>query len=141
MQTADGRQRAEIGGTLKVTKGSDVTVVIRLRDPAGKNFGGRSPEVARVDLIRSEIGPRVADRDTDANPRARVEKRFTAREWTRDGETISIAWTLKNVTEPTYLRIRGTNQAEELEPAPDPAGEDAWSDLWFYANPVFIAVE
>lgn len=136
-----GKAKAEIGGELKVKKGSDVTVTIRVRDPAGQNFGGRSPEVARIDLIRSEIGARVADRDTDTNPRARVEKRFAAADWKRDGEVITIAYTLKNVTEPTYVRIRGTNQAAELEPEADPPGEDPWSDLWFYANPVFIAVE
>jgi hypothetical protein len=141
VQTADGRRRAEIGGTLSVPKGSDVTVVIRLRDPAGANFGGRTPEVARVDLIRSEIGPRLVDKTTDTNPRARVERRFTTRDWAREGETISIAWTLRNVTEPTYLRVRGTNRAEELEPLPDVQGEDPWEDLWFYANPVFIDVE
>jgi len=141
VQTADGRRRAEIGGTLKVARGSDVTVVIRLRDPAGPNFGGKTPEVARVDLIRSEIGAPVADRTTDANPRARVEKRFTAREWARDGERISIAYTIRNVTEPAYLRLRGTNRGDELEPQKDTPGEDPWSDLWFYANPVFIAVE
>jgi hypothetical protein len=138
---SDGKARAEIGGTLTVKKGSDVTIVIRVRDPAGRNFAGRTPDVARIDLIRSEIGPRVADLDADANPRARVEQRFTAGQWARDGETISIAYTLKNVTEPTYVRLRGTNRAEELEPVVDPPGEDPWSDLWFYANPVFIAVE
>jgi len=141
VQTADGRRRAEIGGTLKVARGSDVAVVIRLRDPAGRNFGGKTPEVARVDLIRSEIGPRLADRTTDTNPRARVEKRFTAREWVRKGEHISIAYTIRNVTEPTYVRVRGTNRGDELEPQQDTPGEDPWSDLWFYANPVFIAVE
>jgi hypothetical protein len=141
VQSADGRRHAGIGGTLKVARGSDVTVVIRLRDPAGKNFGGKTPELARVDLIRSEIGPRLADRTTDTNPRARVERRFTARDWTRDGEHISIAYTIRNVTEPTYLRVRGTNRGDELEPAQDLPGEDPWSDLWFYANPVFIAVE
>ena len=139
-QTLDGGRRAEIGGTLKVPRGSDVTVVIRLRDPAGRNFGGRSPEVARVDLIRSEITGPVADRKTDANPRARVEKRFGSRDWTRDGEVVAMAITLKNLTEPTYIRVRGTNGAE-LEPALDTAGEDPWSDLWFYSNPVFIEVE
>lgn len=141
VQTPDGKRRAGIGERLKVAKGSDVTVVIRLRDPAGKNFGGRSPEVARVDLIRSEIGARVSDRTTDSNPRARVEKRFTAGEWTRSGEVISIAYAVRNVTEPTYFRLRGTSRGDELEPAPDTGGEDAWADLWFYANPVFIDVE
>jgi hypothetical protein len=141
VQSVDGKRRAGIGERLKVAKGSDVTVAIRLRDPAGKNFGGRSPDVARVDLICSEIGARVADRTSDSNPLARVEKRFTAREWTRNGELISVAYTIKNITQPTYLRLRGTNVGDELEPLPDTAGEDAWADLWFYANPVFIDVE
>jgi len=140
VRSADGRRRAETGGRLKVARGSDVTVVIRLRDPAGANFGGRRPDVARVDLIRSEITGPVADRKTDSNPRARVEKRFGPSDWVRDGEVISIAYTIRNITEPTYVRVRGTN-GKELEPAPDTGGEDPWSDLWFYANPVFIEVE
>ena len=39
---------------------------------------------------------------------------------------------------PSYLRVRGTNVATELEPEPDELGEDPWADLWFYSNPVFI---
>ena len=138
-QSADGRARAEIGGRLQVARGSDVTVVIRLRDPAGANFGGRTPEVARIDLIRSEITGPVADRTTDRNPRARVERRFGSRDWVRDGERLSMTLTLRNVTETTYIRVRGTN-GTELEPTPDTGGEDPWSDLWFYSNPVFIEV-
>jgi hypothetical protein len=38
-----------------------------------------------------------------------------------------------------YLRVRGTS-TQELEPSPDPAGEDPWSDLWFYSNPIFVNV-
>lgn len=139
-QSTDGRVRAETGGRLRVARGSDVTVVIRLRDPAGANFGGRTPEVARVDVIRSEITGPVADRAADRNPRARVERRFGPRDWVRDGERLSMTLTLRNVTEATYVRVRGTNGAE-LEPAPDIGGEDPWSDLWFYSNPVFIEVE
>lgn len=140
VQTADGRRRAEIGGELKVPRGADVTVIIRLRDPAGPNFGGRSPQVARVDLIRSEVGERVSDRTIDRNPKARVERRFGPGSWVRDGERLSMAVTLRNVTEPTYLRLRGTS-TDQLEPEPDKPGEDPWADLWFYSNPVFITPE
>lgn len=139
-QTADGRARAEIGGTLKVPRGADVTIVIRLRDPAGKNFGGRSPSVARVDLIRGEVTGPVADRTTDRNPTTRVETRFGPGDWVREGERVSMAVTLRNVTASGYVRVRGTN-GTELEPLPDAPGEDPWSDLWFYANPVFVEVE
>ncbi len=139
-QSPDGRRRAEIGGRLRVPRGSDVTVVIRLRDPARANFGGRRPDVTRVDLIRGEMTGPVADRTTDRNPSVRVERRFGPRDWVREGERISMTFTLRNVTAATYLRVRGTG-GTELEPNPDPPGEDPWSDLRFYANPVFIDVE
>ena len=138
--SADGRRKAEIGGTLKVPRGSDVTVVIRVRDPAGANFGGRKVEVARVDLIEGAVTGPAADRATDRNSTTRVARRFGATDWVRDGERLSMVQTIRNVTGPIYIRVRGTNGAE-LEPTPDTAGEDPWSDLWFYANPVFIDVE
>ena len=28
-----------------------------------------------------------------------------------------------------------------LEPAMDPPGENPWTDLWFYSNPIFIEVK
>jgi hypothetical protein len=137
--TADGRRRAEIGGRLEVAAGSDVIVVIRVRDPAGKNFGGRSPAVSRVDLIRGDVGGPAADRAQDSNPTAQVVRRFGKGEWAVEGERLSMTYRLEKVTRSSYVRVRGTNGAE-LEPLPDTAGEDPWSDLWFYANPVFIAV-
>ena len=47
--------------------------------------------------------------------------------------------TFRNVAAARYLRVRGTS-TEELEPAPDPRGEDPWLDLWFYSNPVFVEI-
>ena len=140
VQTSDGHSRAEIGGTLNVKPGSDVTVVIRLRDPSGANVGGRTSDVTRVDLILGDVTGPVADRSTDRSPTTRVERRFTAKDWTRDGERLAMVHTLRNVTGPLYLRVRGTSGAE-LEPTADTAGEDPWSDLWFYANPVFVSVK
>jgi hypothetical protein len=138
--SADGSRKAEIGGTLKVPRGSDVTIVIRVRDPAGVNFGGRSVDVARVDLIEGAVTGPAADRATDKNPTTRVARRFSAKDWVRDGERLSMVHTIRDVKGPIYIRVRGTNGAE-LEPAADTAGEDPWSDLWFYANPVFIEVK
>lgn len=140
VQPAAGGARAEIGGRLKVARGSDVTVIIRLRDPAGANFGGRTPDVRRVDLIRGDVTGPATDRTTDRNPSARVEARFGPGQWARDGERLAMTYTIRNVTAPMYVRVRGTNGIE-LEPKADVSGEDPWSDLWFYANPVFIDVE
>ena len=51
-----------------------------------------------------------------------------------------MSYRMKAVSQNSYLRIRGTN-GQELEPAKDPVGEDPWSDLWFYSNPIFIVVD
>lgn len=133
------KQRAAIGGTLKVASGADVVVEIRFRDPDRSNARGDNPKVARVDLIAGRVtGP--AGRDADINESTRVEARFTADQWHRDGEYYSVEYRMDNIAANSYLRVRGTN-GTELEPEQDPSGEDPWSDLWFYSNPVFIEIE
>ena len=133
-------RKAEIGGALTTKAGRDVTVTIRVRDPAGANHGGRKPEVARVDLILSEITGPAADRTTSSNPNARVVRRFTASDWTRRGEILTMTARLPRLAADSYIRVRGTSTAE-LEPIADEPGEVPWDDLWFYANPIFIEVE
>lgn len=137
---AAGDQEAAIGGTLPVTGRADVRVTIRLRDPAGTNHRGLAPSVARVDLITGDVTGAVTDRAQDTNPTTRVVRRFTPDDWTREGEYITITHTLDDVHHSSYLRVRGTS-TDELEPELDPAGEDPWSDLWFYSNPIFIEVQ
>ncbi|WP_439545838.1 phosphoesterase [Sandarakinorhabdus sp.] len=135
-----GARTAGIGGTLMARKGRPVTVTIRLRDPAAANAAGNTPSVARVDLILGPITGPAANRSTDRAPGTAVAKRFTAADWQRDGEIITMAWQLPPLSGPAYLRVRGTSTAE-LEPTADPKGENPWDDLWFYANPIFIVAK
>lgn len=135
-----GGRTAAIGGTLKVKRGEAVTVTIRVRDPAGPNFAGKSPSVARIDLIRGDVGGPVADRSTDSNPTTHVDRRFAGSDWARQGDVLTMTRAIPKLERSGYLRVRGTSGAE-LEPAVDAAGEDPWSDLWFYANPIFLEVE
>ena len=130
---------ASIGRALPIPGRSDVKVTIRLRDPAGPNHRGVNPQVARVDLIVGEITGPLADCTQDTNPTTRVVRRFTPDDWSREGEHLTMTHTLKGVHHSSYVRVRGTNTSE-LEPTPDPKGEDPWSDLWFYSNPIFIEV-
>ena len=139
VMTADGASKAEIGGELKVAAGNDVVVVIRVRDPAGNNFGGFSPRVARIDLIQGDVSGPATDRALDANPTTRVVRSFTPASWALEGEVLSMVYVLKDVRRSSYVRVRGTS-GSEVEPQPDPLGEDPWADLWFYANPIFISV-
>lgn len=132
-------QTAGIGGELAVKAGADVTLTLRVRDPAAPNHKGQTPSVARIDLIVGDVTGPLADPTVDKNPTTRVEHRFPPSEWKKDGEVITLTYKLKGVTRNSYLRIRGTG-GTELEPSLDPLGEDPWSDLWFYTNPIFVNV-
>ena len=132
-----GGNVADIGGTLRFEPGDSIVVMIRLRDPEGQNFHGDTPSVQRVDLIAGDITGPVADRSRDANPTTRIIRRYEESDWTRDGEFISMTERLDDVGGSLYLRVRGTNTAE-LEPEEDTRGEDPWTDLWFYSNPIFV---
>ncbi len=127
---------ADIGGTLRFEPGESIVVMIRLRDPEGQNAHGATPSVRRVDLIAGDIAGPVVDRSRDTNPTTRIIRRFEEGDWSRDGEFISMTERLEDVGDSLYLRIRGTNTTE-LEPAEDTRGEDPWTDLWFYSNPIF----
>lgn len=133
------RRLAALGEDLIVRPGEDVWVEIRVRDPQAANSGGFNPQLARIDLISGPITGLTADRATDRAPHTQVLRRFTQSDWQRNGEVITVRYQLQNVRDALYLRVRGTNTSE-LEPSEDPAGEDPWSDLWFYANPIFVKV-
>ncbi len=92
-----------------------------------------------MDLIVGEVHGPLSDRSTDTHAGTRVVRRFTAADWRRDGEILTMSHTLPDITHASYLRVRGTN-TEELEPEADRPGEEPWTDLWFYGNPIFIDV-
>ena len=134
-----GARTAAIGETLSMSKGQPVAVTIRFRDPDGKNFRGENPRVARVDLIRGDVRGPAIDRNNDKNETTKVIARFPEKEWTRQGDMFTISTSLPPVDRNVYLRVRGTSTAD-LEPPMDAPGENPWSDLWFYSNPIFVEV-
>ena len=135
---ANGRE-AKTGETLVVASGAGVEIEIRFLDPTTKNHHGDNPSVRRVDLIGGNVDGPVSDRNADTNATTRVMARFTSETWKRDGAYRVMGYRIENVVANAYLRVRGTN-GKELEPKPDPPGEDPWSDLWFYSNPIFLSV-
>jgi hypothetical protein len=125
-----------------------------------------NPELDHIDLIAGQvtghISPSSPDYSKDNVSTSRVIARFDAAGGVRDANGLeSIKWIelgngWKKITFETqvngkmYFRIRGTNLAlntpDELDgegnPLPDIAEENnevkAFSDLWFYSNPVFV---
>jgi hypothetical protein len=138
-RAGQGSATASIGGTLSLGGTQDIEVTIRVRDPLAANHRGNTPSVVRVDLIMGDVLGPSADRTLDRNPSTRVVQRFTPNQWTVDGEYLVMSHTIRDVQRNSYLRVRGTS-TNELEPTPDPRGENMWNDLWFYSNPIWINV-
>ena len=96
-QAASGGPVAEMGGTLAAGSGSDVTVTIRFKSPA-TNYHGDVPVVDHVDLIAGNvtglIDPSSPEfRTNKTNPSTHVVQRFTAADWTVDGEGFNVITT------------------------------------------------
>ncbi|MGW3352802.1 phosphoesterase [Nonomuraea rubra] len=133
-------RRATVSETLVVSSRNrtDVEVEIRFRPPAGENANGDRPEVRRVDLIVGQVTGVSSNLDADTNPTTKVVARFGPNDWRRQGQDHVIRYTLRDVGQDSYLRVRGTS-TDEMEPQAD-GKESPWEDLWFYSNPVFIRV-
>ncbi|WP_440903376.1 phosphoesterase [Catenovulum sp. SX2] len=129
-----------IGQTLHIHQGENISIKIRVRDPSSNNANAENPQVTRIDLIKGNITGRNQDANNHHNPSTQVIKRFTTSDWQQSGEWLTMLYQITNIQQSFYLRLRGTNQADELEPQIDPKGENPWADLWFYANPVFVEV-
>ncbi len=135
-----GDRTAAAGGTLQVAEGEAVDITIRFVDPDSPNHNGDNPQVRRVDLIVGDVTGPVADRTSDRNETTRVFARIDADVWRDDGGVRSARTTLPAVSRGMYVRVRGTNTVD-MEPVMDEPGENPWSDLWFYSNPIFVEVE
>ncbi|WP_309112122.1 PHP domain-containing protein [Saccharothrix sp.] len=137
----DGRG-VTTGGRTFVTRGRDVEVTIEVRLARRPNFGGEIPRLAKVDLIGGPVTGPVADRDTLSAPHTEVLKTFEVARTARGA--IRFTHTFRNVENAFYLRLRGSDGnrlTSDGGPVMDVVGDaDPWTDLWFYANPIFIDV-
>jgi len=112
--------------------------------------------VDHIDLIAGDItgkiDPSNPDYIKDTNPTTKVLARFN-----RDNFTVTPdGWhkvTFKTtLSKNTYFRLRGTNippnTSEETDENGNPlvdslkttldGADEAWADLWFYSNPIFV---
>lgn len=132
-----GTARADMGGTLTLKPMRPVQVTVRFRDPVRPNHGGRTPLVARVDVIVGNLTGPPEDVTVDQNPSTRVVARLTRRDLACSGEVCRATVTLPPVGHSQYVRVRGTSTQDD-EPQMDTAGEVPWDDLWFYGSPIFL---
>lgn len=186
-----GRRCAGMGGTLKVNPGDDVTVYIMVKDPRGANHSPYRfpnpallqlgiterldrPTLRQVDLIEGVVSGKFLPTDAGyrrlmAPPTTVIANTWTEEDWTRSPWK-RMRYTLQDVTENMYVRVRGSNlpagtpyerdangnplrddiasdNISCLDPACPPhvdgrydADIEAWSDLMFFGNPIFIEI-
>ena len=132
---------------------------------AGFDCASYRPAVHHVQLIQGRVNPTRAKKfladGITPNPAynsvdsgiASVVKIFDATYWKKDTEGFTtMNFVVPRVGNDTFFRIRGTNkgyneagQTDEIgDPLLDTPGannaDEAWKDLWFYSNPIFVKV-
>jgi hypothetical protein len=141
--TSKGDTRGvSIGGRTFVQRGSDVEVTIEVTLAGRANFGGSVPKLGKVDLIAGPVTGPAADRDAMSAPETTVVETFAVPGKARG--KVRFTHTFRGVDRAFYVRLRGSD-GNRLDSAGNPrmdvlADDDPWSDLWFYANPVFVDV-
>ena len=146
---------ATMGEDFRVSKNSNIEITIAYKSPEINNNGDK-PVVHHIDLIAGditgEIQPNSPDYTKDINETTRVIKRFNASDFTKTSDGWNRVTYNLSVGKNTYFRLRGTNLPPNTPFETDQEGnplvdfdqekldgaDEAWADLWFYSNPIFV---
>lgn len=137
------RRGVTLGGRLSARRGDDVELTVGVQPAAGPNASGHRPRLRTLDVIAGPVTGPAPDPDCLTAPGTSVVAAFEP----GPGE-VELRRVLRAVDGPFYLRLRGSdgNRVDadgnpRLDPVVSgPADDDPWSDLWLYANPVFVDV-
>lgn len=164
-------EEVEMGDTLKVQKGEEVTLTVRFKSPEVNNYQtlfstdtATTNEVAvdHIDLISGEVPGKISPNSkaytNDKNETTKVIQTFTSEDWTTDEDGYNTLTFTVKADKDRYYRLRGTNlevsaegQTDEMgnplrdemkeRPSADSINDHNYSDLWFYGNPIFVDVQ
>lgn len=156
--------KATMGQTLVVEpkkgRGNPVKITVKFKSPAFNHAPAplnNVPVVDHIDLIAGSITGKVDPSDPNyANivSDAQVIARFTSADWEVDADGWTVMHAFVRLECDTYVRLRGTNTRIGVDTAdidenghpkndfdnPLTGDAEAWTDLWFYSNPIFIDV-
>ncbi len=158
---AHHKRASSMGETLTVKPGATVDLLIRYRSPA-RNHHGDSPQVHHVDVITGDLTGKVAPDSPNyklaRHPSTKMAASYPTAKARQSGGHYIVRHRFRNVRGDFYVRLRGTNHAPNTphetdargNPLPDglatenlkvDQAEEAWRDLWFYSNPIFVRVQ
>jgi hypothetical protein len=154
-----------MGGELVVPEDPTAPLKVKIRfSSPGSNHNGDRPVVDHIDVIAGDIYGMIDPEDElysePTNPTARVYKTLHANDWSteKNGDHVVVltikdpsSLAMEESAEGFYLRLRGTNVPPGTPGETDEDGNplldgntdlngaaEAWADLWFYSNPIFI---
>jgi hypothetical protein len=154
---------ATMGETLNIRRNGMIEVKIRFKSP-DVNYHNDAPAVQHVQLIAGEVTGRLtpdmpAYATSGENTTTRVVATYDPTSWTQtdDGYT-ECTFRMRRVNKNMYFRVRGNNLAPNTQYETDEMGnplfdnlvhdglgidgaDEAWADLWFYSNPIFVSIE
>ncbi|RKS73891.1 hypothetical protein CLV35_2385 [Motilibacter peucedani] len=140
---------ATLGGVLTARRGDRVDLEVTIDLASRPNNNGDWPLLKRVDVIRGFLTGAATDKDTFHAPSAAVVESFDI---TQKAGRVTLSLRFKSVERSFYLRLRGTDarrtatgllgaKVDPEGPAMDVPGVGSpWEDLWFYTNPIWVAV-
>jgi hypothetical protein len=166
-----GSTKATMGEVLPVVpkqgRGNPVKITVKFKSPVSNHAPtpiNNVPVVDHLDLIAGNVTgvvepmrdgePNPAYND-DTNPSTQVIATFSAADWEVDQEGWTVMHCFVRVEQDMFFRLRGTNMRvgvdtldidENGNPLRDDVNpargdEEAWNDLWFYSNPIFVDVQ
>lgn len=151
------KKYAQMGEEFKVSKGNTVKITIRFKSPK-RNNNGDKVKVDHIDLIAGSVTgkalPGTDEYSKDTNKTTRVIASFNEEDWEKeDGGWYACEYQTR-IDNNMYFRLRGTNLGLNVTNETDANGNPlcdelvgtnnenkAYSDLWFYSNPLFVSVK
>jgi hypothetical protein len=136
-----------LGGVVTPKRGTKVELTITIDLATTPNWAQFIPKLARVDVIAGAVTGAAADKDVFTAPNTRVVKSY---EVGAGATRVSFTHSFGAADRPFFVRVRGTDgnrtapgfhgaAVDPVGPAIDVVGDaDPWSDLWFYANPIWV---
>ena len=153
----NGKKQATMGQELTAKNGDRPMVTIRFRSPELNN-NGQKPIVDHVDLIAGAVTglttPGTPAYSIATNPTTRVIASFTKSQLKKEDGWYSVTFRLPALQSSEYFRLRGTNMGLNVPNQTDASGNpladslmgpntaaQAYADLWFYSNPIFVTAQ
>lgn len=163
-RSRETNQHAWMGEELVVPAGQKVDIIMTMKSPELHNvneFDIENASLSFVDLIAGKVGEKIGPGHPD------YEKPFVdtsevvatfergGDNWIQEADgTIKLTYTINNLEEDMYFRLRGSNNPKGTELFVDEEGNPmldldkegsmellAWNDRWVYSNPIFVSTE